>query len=152
MNPKFVSSVEGFKAFAETGRAETQQALEAFEKSDPGVALEIWEAARLWTQTYAMIPRVSEPVAWTALAKMSAEYNYPSNPANCARYGWEAARRYLRDLNGLETPEPLTKDWMVVKATEYATAFTNPHRLLKLRVAFVDAMQFAYSVPRGPNE
>lgn len=46
-----------------------------------------------------MLPKVSTQEARDALAAMNEEYNYPANPANCARYGWEAARRYLRVNN-----------------------------------------------------
>lgn len=55
-----------------------------------------------WTPLYAaappqrkLLPPVTHPDAVAALEVMNKEYNYPSNPANCARYGWEAARRYL---------------------------------------------------------
>ena len=41
------------------------------------------------------LPKVSTREAVDAIEAMKTEYNNPSNTANCARYGWEAARRFL---------------------------------------------------------
>lgn len=56
------------------------------------------------------IPRVDTEEARLALAAMDKEYGYPCNPANCARYGWEAARRYASRLAAPAHEPGLTED------------------------------------------
>lgn len=42
-----------------------------------------------------MIPKSNSPAAAEAIEAVSAERNHPTNPAACARLGWEAAYREM---------------------------------------------------------
>jgi len=42
------------------------------------------------------LPLESSQEAQDAIAVIMKDYNYPLNPANCARVGWRAARLYIK--------------------------------------------------------
>ena len=61
------------------------------------------------------LPKVTSPEAFAALKAMNVEYNYPANPANCARYGWEAARRYLEKSSDIGIKSGKTLDQLILE-------------------------------------
>lgn len=55
---------------------------------------ERYVAWTMWQKLQPYIPPANTPEARAALEAMEKQYEYPTNPANCARLGWEAARNY----------------------------------------------------------
>lgn len=48
----------------------------------------------MWQKLNPYIPPVNSQEAEKAIEAMEEQYEYPTNPRNCARLGWEAARTY----------------------------------------------------------
>lgn len=58
-------------------------------------------AVQLSSQTSRVLPHPGSTEAAAMLDTLLAEYNYPANPGNAARAGWEAANRWLEHGAGV---------------------------------------------------